>query len=99
MKEENYTFEDYIKLERHYNTILSAVERLEKENKRLMERNEFLERSIVNAQTALDIQKQVNMNAITDMNKIKSGFADDLFRLQLDKRELQEEVRKLKNGD
>jgi cell division protein FtsB len=99
MEEKNYTLEDYVKLERHYNVLVGAVERLEKENKRVIERNEFLEASIINAQQALDIQKQVNINAITDMNKSKASYAEDLNRLQQDKKALQEEIRKLQDGN
>jgi len=99
MEEKNYTFEDYKKLERHYNSLAMSNEALVKENKQLRDRNEFLEQNIVNAQHALDIQKQVNINAITDMNAAKAKFAEDLQRLQLDKRDLQERIKDLEYDD
>lgn len=81
--------EKYEKLERHYNTVVEATQRLELENKKLSSEIALLQAKLESANKDVLINKNIVMQTITIQNEEKESFAEEIRLLKAKIRELE----------
>lgn len=76
------TQEDYDALRRLHNSMVLALEDLQKENTALQGEVALLNAKLVNAQRAVDINKEIVRNALTLQNKIQTEYGQEIQELR-----------------
>lgn len=86
----NLKYEDmYNSLRRLHDSTNTAVSALQEENKLLKEEIKISHQKLENAQSALDINKEIMRNALLEQNNIKDTYSREIS-------DLKEEIKKLK---
>jgi predicted nuclease of restriction endonuclease-like (RecB) superfamily len=81
--------ENFIYMKKLQNSTVEAVEELQIKNQKLMEENILLMEKLMNCQKALDINKEIMRNALTEQNFIKDSYS-------LEIKELKDQIKELK---
>jgi len=80
------TYEELLKENMHYRKVLeaqkAAIENLEKKYTEAIDRNQFLEQQIVNADRNLGIVKQNMIAAITEQNRVQNEYGLEIRMLR-----------------
>lgn len=70
--------DDYRSLQRLHDVTNQAVSDLQKKNIELLEENKLLMTKLGHCQEALDINKEIMRNALTDQNFIKDTYSQEI---------------------
>lgn len=80
----------YRKLDRIHTAQVTASQRLEVSNQKLLERNSFLEAQLKNAQQNVDITKNIMRQQLTDSNAREQDLIKEIGELKSMVRQLRE---------
>jgi hypothetical protein len=73
---------DYKSLQRLHDSTNQAVIDLQRKNMELMEENKLLIQKLQHCQEALDINKEIMRNALTEQNHIKDTYSEEISILR-----------------
>lgn len=83
---------NYDGLKRLHESANIAIERLEEANSSLTERNEFMNKTNLNLENALNINKKIMTDTVIAQNTMREDFANEIAIYK-------DEINKLKSGE
>lgn len=85
--------EKYSALSRLHNSLVEATNDLEKKYKEALGEKQFLQAQLLNCQKALDINKEIMRQTLTQNNELKEKNSDEIILLREEMKRLKAELK------
>jgi len=81
--------DDYDSLRRLHNAVNDSIISLQEKNKQLHEEIQMRDEKLINCQAALDINKEIMRNALTEQNRVQTEYGAEIQELRVKIKQLE----------